>query len=72
MLTALVLQLIQCVVVLPEQLQDTLNASTKVKEESKGKHGQQSKEDETKKEVAVKNVSCARSCVIKKLYHNPF
>ena len=54
MLTALVLQLIQCVVVLPEQLQDQLNASTKVKEEQT--KSKQSKEEDSKKEEAVTNL----------------
>lgn len=59
MLTALVLQLIQCVVVLPEQFQDQLNASNKAKEEPKTKQqGQQSKDNDSKKETAV-NVSYA-------------
>lgn len=59
MLTALVLQLIQCVVVLPDALQDQLMANVpKVKEQSssKGKPGK----DEEKKQEIVSNVCIYR------------
>lgn len=67
MLTALVLQLIQCVVVLPESLQDQLNAA-KVKDEPQGKgkqhQGQQEKDDDSKKVDTVSNVCIYNEIVI--------
>lgn len=54
MLTALVLQLIQCVVVLPEKLQDQLNL--KVKEELQAKSKQGQVKEEEKKEEIVSNL----------------
>ena len=71
MLTALVLQLIQCVVVLPEKLQDTVvpikEEPTDTKEkgkDAKGKKGDKndkedlnSKEEEDKKKASALNVS---------------
>ncbi|KAJ1519897.1 hypothetical protein ONE63_004137 [Megalurothrips usitatus] len=57
MLTALVLQLIQCVVVLPEKLQDQLNVSVKVKDEHSSKSkDKQGKDEGSKKEESVSNL----------------
>jgi len=55
MLTALVLQLIQCVVVLPDSLQDQLMANVPKPKEQSSSKGKPGKEEEKKQEI-VSNV----------------